>query len=377
MPIKMKIKLFIILLVFSNNRIFSQCNGRYVSEIFSSVSKTTVSYSDQIQYQDLYHEMDIYTPDGDTANNRPVIIFIHGGSYLGGSKTEIDCIDFCEHFAKKGYVTASVNYRLSSNQLNFVLSQEEQYSTVWKSVADVKAAIRHFRKDYFNGNNYGIDQNTIFIGGSSAGAVTALHLAYINDVLDLPNTSSPNGTNIQTLINNSGGLEGDVGNNGFSSKISAVINFAGGINTINWIDVQEPPIVSVHGNADQTIDFNCAPGLGVPTVLELCGSNEIHDQTNNIGLLNDLLVYDGGDHDWFQSGNADSKFVQALNFVSSFIYPLLPCNQPTNTSNINSSNFEKKLIQTTNMLGQKNRCLSNITLFYYNDGTVEKKILIN
>ena len=261
--------------------------------------------------------------------------------------------------------------------MNFVLLQEEQYLTVWNSVADVKAAVRYFRKNYFDGNNYRIDQNTIFIGGSSAGAVTAVHLAYINDVLDLPNTSSPNGTSIQTLVNNSGGLEGDVGNNGFSSKISGVISFSGAINTPNWIEVQEPPIVSVHGNADQTIDFNCAPGLGIPTVLELCGSNEIHNQTNNIGLLNDLLVYDGGDHDWFQSGNADSRFVQALNFVSSFIYPLLPCNHTNNTSNINSSNFEKKIIQTTNMLGQKNRCLGNITLFYYNDGTVEKKILIN
>ena len=64
------------------------------------------------------------------------------------------------------------------------------------------------------------------------------------------------------------------------------------------------------------------------------------------------------------------------NFVSSFIYPLLPCNQTTNTSEINSSHFEKKLVQTTNMLGQKNGFLSNITLFYYNDGTVEKKIII-
>ena len=67
----------------------------------------------------------------------------------------------------------------------------------------------------------------------------------------------------------------------------------------------------------------------------------------------------------------DSRFVQALNFVSSFIYPLLPCNQTTNTSDINSSHFEKKLVQTTNMLGQK-MDFSYITLFYYNDGTVEK-----
>ena len=83
----MKINLFIILLVFSSNVIYSQCNGRYVTQIFNSVSKTTVNYSDQIQYQDSYHEMDIYTPDGDTASNRPLIIFIHGGTYLGGNKT--------------------------------------------------------------------------------------------------------------------------------------------------------------------------------------------------------------------------------------------------------------------------------------------------
>jgi predicted esterase len=373
----MKIKLIVIILVFSYNLIFSQCNGRYMDEIFSSVTTTTVNYSDQLQYQDSFHEMDIYTPVGDTVKNRPLIIFIHGGSYLGGSKAEIDCIDFCEHFAKKGYVTASVNYRLSANQLNFVLYEEEQYLTVWNSVADVKAAIRYFRKDYSNGNNYGIDQNTIFVGGSSAGAVTAVHLAYINNVSDLPNTSSPNGTSIQTLVNNSGGLEGDVGNSGFSSEISAVINFSGAINTTNWIEVQEQPIVSVHGTADQTIDFYCAPGLGIPTVLNLCGSSEIHNQANNIGLLNDLLVFDGGDHDWFQSGNADSRFIQALNFVSSFIYPLLSCNQITISSNLESSNYKKKLVQKTNLLGQKNGCSNTMSLFYYNDGTVEKRILVN
>ena len=48
----MKIKLFIILLVFSSSIIYSQCNGRYVTQIFNSVSKTTVNYSDQTQYQD-------------------------------------------------------------------------------------------------------------------------------------------------------------------------------------------------------------------------------------------------------------------------------------------------------------------------------------
>ena len=99
---------------------FSQCNGRYNSEIFNSIGDTTINYSDV--YIDPFHEMDIYFPIGDTATNRPVIIYIHGGSFYSGDKSMTDCIDFCTSFAKRGYVTASINYRLS-NAFIFLLDQ--------------------------------------------------------------------------------------------------------------------------------------------------------------------------------------------------------------------------------------------------------------
>ncbi|MBT6808952.1 MAG: hypothetical protein HOA52_05640, partial [Flavobacteriales bacterium] len=63
----------IILLLFTliiSHSVFSQCNGRYDTEIFSSITKTTVNYSDI--YSDNEHEMDVYTPDGDTETNRPL-----------------------------------------------------------------------------------------------------------------------------------------------------------------------------------------------------------------------------------------------------------------------------------------------------------------
>ena len=91
----------IILLLFTltiSHSVFSQCNGRYESEIFNSVTKTTVNYSDV--YSDSYHKMDIYTPDGDTEINRPLILFVHGGSFYLGDKTDTECQDFCETFAK-------------------------------------------------------------------------------------------------------------------------------------------------------------------------------------------------------------------------------------------------------------------------------------
>ena len=91
-----KITTLLVLTLFSTLT-FAQCNGRYETEIFSSVTKTTVNYSDV--YTDNAHEMDIYTPDGDTEINRPVILYMHAGSFQFGSKSDSDCIDFKTPFS--------------------------------------------------------------------------------------------------------------------------------------------------------------------------------------------------------------------------------------------------------------------------------------
>jgi poly(3-hydroxybutyrate) depolymerase len=356
------------LLIIVSAPLFSQCNGRYDSEIFTSVSKTTVNYSDV--YINSQHEMDIYTPDGDTETNRPLILFMHGGSFTVGSKELIDCVDFCESFAKRGYVTASVNYRLASNPINFMLDQELQYRTVFKSIADIKSAIRYFRKDYNNGNTYNIDDNTIFIGGTSAGGVIAVHLAYVDNISDLP--TSP--TDVQSIANSLGGLEGDAGNDGYSSKVSGVISFAGGINDVNWIDALDEPLVSIQGDADVIVNYNCGPGQGVATILTLCGTAEMHPQADAVGLINNDLVYPGEGHTWFVTGNSNSKFTQALEFTKDFLYPLLPCNNTTAIININS---EKQLVKIVDILGRETNEVNNTTLFYiYNNGEVEKRIIL-
>ena len=365
-----KIILFLFTITISHS-VFSQngCNGRYESEIFSSVTVTEVNYSDV--YSDNEHKMDIYTPDGDTEVNRPLILFMHGGSFTGGSKELIDCVDFCESFAKRGYVTASVNYRLASNPINFMLDQELQYRTVFKSIADIKSAIRYFRKDYNNGNSYGIDNNTVFIGGTSAGGVIAVNLAYVDNISNLP--TSP--IDVQSIANNLGGLEGDAGNDGYSSQVSGVISFAGGINDVNWIDNLDEPLVSIQGDLDETVNYNCGPGLNLPSVLTLCGSGEMHPQADAVGLINNVLVYPGEAHTWFVAGNSNSKFTQAVEFTKDFLYPLLPCNNATSITSINS---EKTLIKITDLLGRETEKTINTPLFYiYSNGEVEKKIFIN
>ena len=368
----MKKLLLLSLTLLISNFIFSQCNGRYQTEIFSSVTKTTVNYSDV--YTNSFHEMDIYTPNGDTEINRPLILYMHGGSFTAGDKTSSDCIDFCESMAKRGYVTASLNYRLA-NIISFLTSNATQYQTVLKAVSDAKAAIRYFRKDFDNGDTYGIDPNTIFVGGYSAGAVIAIHLAYIDAISDLPTTP----INVQTIVTNVGGsygLEGDAGNYGYSSDVSGVISFAGGINDVSWIDANDEPLVSVQGTTDLTVNYNCGPGMNNAAILTLCGSVEMHPQADLVGVLNDKLIFTGEGHGWAGYGNSNTKFTQALDFTTDFLFPLLPCNSTTAITEF--SKEERQLIKIIDILGRSSDVITNSPLFYiYSDGSVEHKIIIN
>ena len=45
--------------------------------------------------------MDVYTPDGDTFTQRPLIIFAHGGVFIGGDKNNFMMVELCEAFAKE------------------------------------------------------------------------------------------------------------------------------------------------------------------------------------------------------------------------------------------------------------------------------------
>ena len=368
-----KISTLLILILIAYSSSFGQCDGRYQTEIFSTVSVSTVNYSDV--YTDQYHEMDIYTPDGDTATNRPVVLYMHGGSFYAGDKNLTDCVDFCTSYAKRGYVAISANYRLSSNPIIFALSSEEQYRTVLKAVADIKSAVRYLRKDHDNGNALGIHPQGIFIGGYSAGAVLSIHLAYIDQISDLP--TSP--TNVQGLVSSIGGtLEGDAGNDGYSSDISGIISFAGGINDLAWIDANDEPVVFIHGTGDLTVNYNCGPGTNQPTVLNLCGMNAMKPFVDSAGVLNDTLVYTGEGHGWAGSGHANPLFTQAVEFASNFIYPLLPCNNPNLGITVNKKQEVKQFPNPAiNEVNYSSNELINRIIIHNQMGQIVQNVFVN
>ena len=137
------IRLIISFIYFSIIYSQNECNDdRYLNEIFSSVQITSnVLYGGnynpniwgQNNWQDLY--MDIYEPLDDDLDNRPLVFFMFGGSFVAGSKTNADIVELCTRYAKRGYVAVAIDYRLTSDLIWFP-NPETAYRAVAKGMHD-------------------------------------------------------------------------------------------------------------------------------------------------------------------------------------------------------------------------------------------------
>ncbi|MCB0531637.1 MAG: carboxylesterase family protein [Lewinellaceae bacterium] len=266
------------------------CDGfRYKQDQFQTVKKTTLPYATAISHtgQSITLSMDVYEPDGDTCSQRPVIVMEHGGSFIFGNKS--DMAKWCQLLARKGYVAASIQYRLYPIfQLGFPDSTDIM-DTAMKAVGDMKAAVRFFREDATTDNMFRADTTHIFIGGYSAGAVAALHAAFLDDADVLP-------AFLQSILTANGGLNGNSGNaanQSHSSAISAVINMSGGLYRRAWINSEEVPMSSIHGTADATVPYES--GLAA-NLAYLEGSGVLHPQALSVGNWSYLETVPGGGH---------------------------------------------------------------------------------
>ncbi len=320
----------IFVIAIQSNSSFAQCNGRYQTEIFSQVTKTAdITYGSNVNAsgsnQDL--TMDIYEPSNDTETKRPLFVLAHGGSFIGGTKNDNDVVTICNSFAKRGYVTASYNYRLGFT--NTPPSQSDAMSAVFRAVQDAKACIRWFWQTARNGNPYKIDTNQIFLGGSSAGAFIAIHYAYLNEPSELP-------ANIDTTT--LGGMHGNSGNPGYPEKIKAIVNLCGAIGNLSWIKPNDTPICSMHGTNDGTVPYgtHMLYLLNFIPIMPVSGSYSIDSFCHIIGTESDFYSFKNADHVPY-AGNA-AYMDTTLRFVSDFLYLHLECS--TGIASLPSSSFK-------------------------------------
>jgi hypothetical protein len=277
---------------------------RYQSEVFANFKLESDIVFGQAGTKTLY--LDLYTGQGDTAKNRPLVVFIHGGGFKGGSKVGNFSTLLCGGLAKRGYVIASIDYRTVST----IANDTEQFEAMLRALQDSKAAVRFFRK---NAATYGIDATQIFATGSSAGSITALHLAYL-DSAEVPKTIS--------WANVGGSFEGTSGNSGFSSKVQGVISNWGAIGDTAWMKKGDVPVYCVHGIADSTVYYDRIPADGP----FLYGSKHVYTAAQRLGLPSGLRSFSNTGHTLDDSA---VKQDSAYKDMSAWLYTIL---KPTTTA---------------------------------------------
>lgn len=291
--------------------------GRYATDIFANVTITSdVNFGSNTSFtgSTTQLDMDIYEPTGDTETARPLIIWAHGGSFIGGTKTEADVVELSNRFAKKGFVCASIDYRVGMWPIDSV----NAVKAVLRAVQDMKASVRYFYSDAANANVYKIDTTQIYIGGSSAGAVTALHYAYLDKECELEEFMDP--SDISSL----GGMEGSSGNPGYSTDVAGVINLCGALARYGWMEAGDVPVVSLHGDQDGTVPYSRgeASVSGFP-IMYLDGSRMIDEQATAVGVNSHFYTHYGGGHVVYFS---DANYMDTtVNFVRDFLIDQFGC----------------------------------------------------
>jgi para-nitrobenzyl esterase len=304
-------------------QITAQCNGRYQTDLFSTIDITSnVQYGSNVNLAGttINLMMDIYTPQGDVAINRPVVILAHGGSFIGGSKTDGDVVYMATELAKKGYVCASIDYRLATTAFDLI-AEQTTVKVVFNAIQDGKAAVRFFKQDAATTDTYKIDPEQIFFGGASAGGILAMNLTYVDDISDLPE-SAP--SLWQTWLTQLGGLEGASGNPGYCSRTNGTFGFAGGVADTNFIDADDVPWYGSHATGDQTVLYDCGFPLSGNTPVNLCGSNPVNTRLNNVGTYALFDSYTGADHPPY--ANSATIMQDNKDSLAVFLYNILDCN---------------------------------------------------
>ena len=149
---------------------------RYRDQLFSAVTVTpNITYGSAVnlEKQTVTLQMDMYQPTGDSVRDRPAIVWVHGGSFCCGDKTEADIVDEATTFAEKGFVDVSISYRLESPGCTG--TDSNCAAAIAEAFEDGQTAVSFLRA---HAAAYGIDPNRIAIGGTSAGGITALNVGY-------------------------------------------------------------------------------------------------------------------------------------------------------------------------------------------------------
>jgi len=222
-------------------------------------------------------------------------------------------VEMCKQFALRGYVVASIDYRIGWNpvaiggdSIGQAIRTGTLLQAVYRGLQDAKTCVRYFRMDADTlGNTYKIDVNRIVVGGEGSAGYIATAYATLNNPaeLQLPKFISP--VNVpgygffagQSYINQDsiGDFDGFGGspllNNpnwpGYSSNVNMVFDMEGDLGDSTWMEAEDVPMASLHDVNNPLSPF-LSDSASMPFIINVAGSHDFIRYANTLGN-NDVL----------------------------------------------------------------------------------------
>jgi hypothetical protein len=252
------------------------------------IAKGVGNYFKEMELLDL--KMDIYQPRGDTLAQRPLILLIHGGAFYVGNRLSIGEKELATYFSKRGYVVASIDYRLG-----FLFNSTDIERSGYRAVQDAHAALRYLSS---KATELRIDPNQVYVAGTSAGAIASLNVAFMD------NDERPASSKTVKKQLDLGNIESSGNSLKNTFTIKAVGNMWGAVTDLSIIDPDEKiSVISIHGTADDVVPydhdypFQSLYMFNRMVMDKMYGSKAIHDQLNKLKFRNKLISLDGQKHE--------------------------------------------------------------------------------
>jgi poly(3-hydroxybutyrate) depolymerase len=244
---------------------------------FSQVKVTTYTYA--VKGRDTL-KMDVYTPKTfKKTDSLPVLLYMHGGGFIGGDRAYPNEVKLAQLAAEKGYLGVFISYRLTRKGqitgFGCECPKSEKLLTFKNAALDFLDAAKFIQQ---NKTLLGADINRIIAGGSSAGAEGMLNAVYMREyfVDDLKPYQ-------------------DI-------KFAGVFSLAGAMVNADYITITNAlPSAFFHGTDDNLVPFGSAPHhLCAPSktgYLMLDGSATIVDKLRKLEKPYYLYKVVGGKHE--------------------------------------------------------------------------------
>lgn len=247
---------------------------RYLEAVFENTDvQKDIEFGEVINYEGNAEKLllDIYSPAGDQEENRPAILWIHGGGFrVGNDKSQKYIVRMAMEFARRGYVCLSINYRVRHNP------KDDKTGTMTQALEDVMTGL-NWLKD--NSKKLKVDRDQIIVGGGSAGGMIAVNLCFKNER-----------TKEKWDKNGVVGLVNLWGSPDDSWKMST-------------IDSEDPPTIIVHGTEDQSVPFR--------------NTERLAEELKQAGVKYEVVAIDGAGH---TPANHMDEFNKE---IANFLYELI------------------------------------------------------